>query len=206
VFVVFCLVAAAGCASRRAGVSIPQEAEIAVAGFTQPEQSWQYLSGYAPDRMRKVEPRTLEAVNRLLLQELEERGKAQYCKFACVSQCREVVLHETEEGDLTGLKYWTRVGRCVPADYLLVPQLLHWQERVGGEWGVKQPAKVVLDLFLIDVKNGAISGRYHFDREQESLSENLLNIGSFFKRGGKWVKATDLAEEGIAQGLEEVGL
>jgi hypothetical protein len=132
--------------------------------------------------------------------------RAHLCKFACVNQCREVVLHEARNRGLTGLQYWTRVGRCVPTDYLLVPQLLKWQDRVGGEWGVKQPAWVVLDLYLINVAKAEVAGRYHFDREQESLSENLLSIGSFLKRGGKWIEASELAEEGLTQGLQELGL
>jgi hypothetical protein len=95
---------------------------------------------------------------------------------------------------------------CLGVDYLLVPQLLYWQERDGSEVAVREPAAVVLDLFLVDVNAGTIAARYHFDEEQLSLTENMLEADKFVKRKGKWITATELAREGISRGVKELGL
>ena len=94
------------------------------------------------------------------------------------------------------------MGRCLPADYLLVPQVLRWKEFEGGG----NPASVVLDLYLIDVKNERLVSRFHFDETQKALTDNLLDIGKYMRRKGEWVNADVLAKEGIEAGLREMGL
>jgi hypothetical protein len=49
---------------------------------------------------------------------------------------------------------------------------------------------------------GATVGKvFVFDESQQALSQNVLGIGKFFKRGGKWVTSEDLSNEGIEAGL-----
>ena len=40
-----------------------------------------------------------------------------------------------------------------------------------------------------------------YDETQKSLSENLLDASKFFKGGGKWVTAENLAEMGLTEML-----
>jgi hypothetical protein len=40
------------------------------------------------------------------------------------------------------------------------------------------------------------------EEEQRALSENVLKLGKFLKRGGKWVRAEVLSQEGIEKGLD----
>jgi len=75
-----------------------------------------------------------------------------------------------------------------------------FEERKGGNFAVEKPAGVGFHMHLME---GNIVGRvFVFDEDQQALSENVLNIGKFFKRGGKWVTADQLAEEGIHAGLD----
>ena len=117
-----------------------------------------------------------------------------------------VVFEQISRGRESAFKYWTGVGACMGADYILVPQALAWQEREGGEYGSNVPAGVVLDLFLVEVKTRRIAARYHFDKTQQALTDNLLKAGEYFQRGGKWVTALELSREGINNGLMEMGL
>lgn len=75
-----------------------------------------------------------------------------------------------------------------------------FEERRGGNFAVEKPAGIGLHMHLME---GNVVGRvFVFDEDQQALSENVLNIGKFFKRGGKWVTADQLAEEGIRAGLD----
>jgi hypothetical protein len=65
---------------------------------------------------------------------------------------------------------------------------------------------VVFDLFLLDVRQQKLIYRYHCEKEQKSLTEDLFGLGRFFRRGGKWVTAEALAREGMEEGLEALGL
>lgn len=77
-----------------------------------------------------------------------------------------------------------------------------FEERKGGNFAVEKPAGVGFHMHLME---GNVVGRvFVFDEDQQALSENVLNIGKFLKRGGKWVTADQLAEEGINAGLDHL--
>ncbi|MDP3428618.1 MAG: hypothetical protein Q8S17_14755, partial [Humidesulfovibrio sp.] len=72
--------------------------------------------------------------------------------------------------------------------------------------GGGNPASVIIDLYLLDVKAERIVSRFHFDETQKALSDNLLDMGKFMRRKGEWVGADVLAKEGLEAGLREMGL
>ncbi len=41
-----------------------------------------------------------------------------------------------------------------------------------------------------------------FDEDQKALSQDILGIGKFFRRGAKWITVDKLAEEGINKGTD----
>lgn len=192
-------------------VAPPLELEggvLAVAGFGQPSQSWEYLSSYRPEHPPRLTPELLASLDETLQGLLaDEPGRITLGPDA-TRQCQEVALAraKAEGKGVSGLRYWLEVGRCVPADYLLVPQILEWREREGGEWGVNEPARVVLELTLLDVGNQRFAHRYHFEESQRSLSEDLLQARKFFRRGGKWLTTQELLRDGLREGLREMGL
>lgn len=204
--IVFWVGMSVGCGPRQTGGPDLEHTELAVADFVKPCDSWQLLAGCLPEDEEPLSPEVLQALNSLLEQELHAKEVTSYIGPSVVEQCREIVLFEAEDLGMSGLEYWSRIGRCVPADLLLIPQVFEWRERKGGEWGAEEPAKVVLDLYLLDVQNKELLDRFHYDQEQKSLTEDLLGFGRFIRRGGKWVSAETLAQEGIKQGLEELGL
>lgn len=181
---------------------------LAVAGFSQPSQNWEYLSSYRPQAQPGLAGETMAELDVMLHETLtEDPGRIIFGPDA-TRQCQELVLSRTraEGRGMSGLRYWLDVGQCVPADYLLVPQVLEWREREGGEWGVNQPAKVVFELTLLDVAHQRIAHRYHFEESQVSLSEDLLKAKTFFRRGGKWLTTRQLMQDGLREGLRELGL
>lgn len=78
--------------------------------------------------------------------------------------------------------------------------IYRFEERKGGNFAVEKPAGIGFHMHLME---GSVVGRvFVFDEDQQALSQNLFKIGKFFKRGGKWVTADQLAEEGIHAGFD----
>lgn len=184
----------------------PESSTLAVAGFTNPQNTWELLAGCLPEQCVLVEERVLSSLDLALVEVLHDED-VDFLSEARVHQCQELVTSESQTRPRgAALRYWLQVGNCVPADYLLVPQLIYYHERKGGDWGAEEPASVIMDFFLLDVRNEAILRRYRFEETQQPLSENLLDVGKFVSRGAKWVPAQELAREGIEQAIKEIGL
>lgn len=183
------------------------QGRLAVAGFTSPRFNWELLAGHLPDENRPVKQEVLYKLDQTVQETLARHEVGGYLPPSLTRQCQEIVVFEQiSRGRESAFKYWTGVGACMKADYILVPQALAWQERDGGEYGSNVPASVVLDLFLVEVKTKRIAARYHYDKTQQALTDNLLKANEYFQRGGKWVTAGELAREGLHLGFMEMGL
>ncbi len=201
------LLVLAGCGKPRPSATAPRpQGKLVIAAFTSPTSSMDLLAGYLPEEDKPVSPEVLSKLDAVIQNTLNEHGVMDYTPAAVTRQCQDVVVFK-EAGipRMSALNYWVNVGKCMTADYILVPQVLAWHEREGGEMGVKNAAAVSIDLFLINVKERTML-RGHFSETQESLSQNLFAAGKFFNRGGKWVSALQLAQEGIDEKLMEIGL
>lgn len=207
-FAAFCfiLLVMGGCGKSRTAAVPRPDGTLGVAGFTNPVYNWQMLAGYLEEEGNPVPDGTLETLDRLLIDTLHKHQVFDFVTPLAIEQCENVVVF-AEDGipKVSAIKYWLDVGKCAQVDFLLVPQITHWRERVGGEAGVVTPAAIALDFYLIDVKNEAIK-RARYEEEQVSLLENLFTARKFADRDGKWVTASRLASEGIEEKLMELGL
>jgi hypothetical protein len=52
------------------------------------------------------------------------------------------------------------------------------------------------------MENNVLKRVFIFDEDQQSLSENLFNMGKFFRRGARWLTVEDLSRDAINQGLD----
>lgn len=96
------------------------------------------------------------------------------------------------------------LGALVYADAVVFPKLLRYHQRVGEDLGVKSPASVAFVLDLWDVKRGDLVWSARFDETQRSLTENLLALGEYLHRGVKWLKAEELAQDGIDKAVQDL--
>jgi len=97
-----------------------------------------------------------------------------------------------------------RLGQLVYADAVISGRLLRFREREGEAMGVKSPASVAFVLELWDVKRGDSIWSAHFDETQKALSENLFALGQVTSRGVKWLKAEELALEGVKKAVTDL--
>lgn len=194
-----------GCEHRIPPMERP-EGTLAVAGFTNPRFDWQLLAGYVPEEGRAVDKEILAELDEAMLMILADHQVAGYVSPKGTRQCQEIVTFDQGGKKKPAMDYWIEVGRCTGADYLLVPQVLYWRERVGDAYTVESPASVVLDFYLIRIAEPRGVVRKHYDETQLSLSEDLGHAEKFFDRDGKWVTAQYLAVEGMDKMLLEIGL
>lgn len=95
-----------------------------------------------------------------------------------------------------------RAGRSVDADGVLLGRVYRFEERIGAKFSVQRPASVTFDLLLIRVVDGRILWTGRFEETQKSLSENLFNLGTFVRRGGRWISAQEMAQAGLEEMLK----
>ncbi len=108
--------------------------------------------------------------------------------------------------DLTLLpaKMLQEVGKALNADLVLVGYVYRWRKRKGNDYGVDQAASVAFDLHLVRSLDGAVVWSETFDKTQISLAENLLDLWTFIKSGGRWMTAEKLASLGLKQLLDKM--
>lgn len=91
------------------------------------------------------------------------------------------------------------LAREAGADYALTGFIYCWRDRSGSAWGTSSPAAISFCLHLIEVGSDRVMWRMRYEDEQRPLSDNLLEIGTFIRRGGKWVTSAEMAVEAAAE-------
>jgi len=97
-----------------------------------------------------------------------------------------------------------QLAKELNVDFVFVGFLFRFEERIGSRIGVEKPASVGFDIHLLRVKDGKRVWDGKFDETQQALSENLLKIGSFVRRGAAWLKAEELSSVGMDEMLKRL--
>ena len=177
---------------------------VAVAPFTQPTQTTELLSGFIPEDQKKISEETLAKLDALFHEKLKN-GKRSYV-FLSDSDISGDMARDAR-GRRNALVTWATRARAAGADMIVVPHIITMQERVGGKAGVISAASVNEDFYLIDARDPAtLVMRSHYAEEQKPLASDITKSGSFFRRGGSWLTAVELAAEGMDKAVEEFGL
>ncbi|RLA83665.1 MAG: hypothetical protein DRG31_05920 [Deltaproteobacteria bacterium] len=105
----------------------------------------------------------------------------------------------TLQGDpVEAARTWA-LGQRAPFAMLVI--LYRWIEREGSDFGVERPAEVAFELALIRTRPGRLLWVKLLKERQRSLSEDLLKLGRFLRKGPKWLKAEELAEALLEEAL-----
>jgi len=96
-----------------------------------------------------------------------------------------------------------RIGSALKCNAVLVTTLSRYQPRVGGDYGVEQPASVVFSMKLHDIRQDTVLWSTMFAETQQSLLSNLMSFGRAVQRGFKWVTAEEMVEQGIVDKIRE---
>jgi len=96
------------------------------------------------------------------------------------------------------------LGRKVAADGVIYGTVNRYRERVGFDFGAQSPAAVAFTLNFVDENTKQVVWIAKFAREQKALSQNILDLPNFVSRGARWVRAHDIAAEGINAALDNL--
>ena len=185
--------------------SLSHQYKIAVAPFTQPRDISQLIMGQLPQPQALAARDVLIAQDRQLRDVLYTTTKRSYDFLPRTRPLPDLKRFHTSERP-QALPLWVEYARKTSADILFIPQVLTWRDRQGSAAGVTEPAHVRLEFFLLNIKEGNIIGHSVYEVEQQGLTENLLNVGDFFKRQGKWVTDEELAREAMIKAVKDLNL
>jgi hypothetical protein len=148
--------------------------------------------GYSSGKIEKGAEKTVEEGFIDKLRDFKEMQIIPTDKVAAVYN--RVSAEELKKPLLAVLK---KVGAELQADVIAVGYIYRYTERVGYDFSAERPASVAFEIHLLNVKDGSTIWHGVFDKTQKSLMENVYQAPSFFKGGGKWLTASQLAKQGI---------
>lgn len=112
-------------------------------------------------------------------------------------------LKEGTEAQRSPLKLLAQTGRMLNADLVLQGYLYRFKQRVGKDYGAESAASVAFDIYLIDSRERKVVWSAFFDETQQALSDDLRLMGTFFRRGGRWITAEEMAQEAMQTMFKE---
>ncbi len=96
------------------------------------------------------------------------------------------------------------LGRQVSVDAVLYGTVERYKERVGIDYAAASPAAVTFTLHLLDVSSQQVVWTAKFAKSQKALSENIMNLGNFIHNSGRWVRAHEIAQEGVKEAVADL--
>ncbi len=105
--------------------------------------------------------------------------------------------------ELKPLRSSIQFGKTLNVDFIFVGFVFRFEERIGSHIGAEKPASVGFDVHLIRLRDEKTVWAGRFDETQKALSENLLKIGSFFRRKASWLTAEELSSVGMDEMLKK---
>jgi len=120
-------------------------------------------------------------------------------KLIPASQSQGVVsdLLSDDKKKLSEQDLLVETGRALDADAVLAGHIFRFRERIGTRYSVDLPASVAFGIHLIRVADGRLLWSGHFDETQQSLFENLFQLGTFLRRKARWITANEMAVSGL---------
>lgn len=96
------------------------------------------------------------------------------------------------------------LGHKVLADAVMYGEIENYKERIGSDYAAASPAAVAFTLYLLDIKSNQVIWSARFSKAQKALSENMFDVVAFVQNSGRWVRAHEIAAEGVDQAVEDL--
>ena len=149
-------------------------------------------TGYSSGKILKGSEKVVEEV---FVDKLHKLKEVELIPSDKAQSVYKRIASESLKGPL--LNIFKKVGRELGADVLAVGYVYRYTEREGYNYSAEHPASVFFEIHLIKTIDGSIIWRGFFDKTQKSLMEDVFQISSFFRGGGKWMTARQLTEQGM---------
>lgn len=142
-----------------------------------------------------------ERLDGVLRQELSRRQVLNWSAAALdpnALPAEAIIQHDTH------IKALCDIGVAGGGEVVLAGYLYTFEDRRGSDYGVESPASIAIELVMIQVNTGQLIWRKRYDEQQQPLSNNLMAIGRFLKRKGRWVSALEMARQAIDEMMPEL--
>ena len=110
---------------------------------------------------------------------------------------------ERSQFEIKPMRASIQLGRTLNMDFIFIGFVFRFEERIGSHIGAEKPASVGYDVHLVRLRDEKIVWTGKFDETQRPLSENVLKIGSFFRRKASWLTAEELSSVGMDEMLKK---
>ncbi len=97
-----------------------------------------------------------------------------------------------------------QLGHDVSADGVIYGTVERYKERVGMDYSAASPASVAFSLKFVDMKSRQVVWTAKFAKSQAALSQNLFDLANFVQRAGRWVRAHEIAQEGVKEAVADL--
>ena len=154
-------------------------------------------TGYSSGRILKGAEKIVEGI---FVEKLRELKEVQIIPPDKVQSVYKRISSESLKKPL--LEVLKKVGSELGADVLALGYIYRYSERVGYDYSSERPASVAFEIYMIKPSDGSTIWRGIFDKTQKSLMEDLFQISSFYKGGGKWLTAEELSKQGMNEIFE----
>lgn len=97
-----------------------------------------------------------------------------------------------------------RLGHDLSVDGVIYGMVDRYRERKGLKYAAAKPASVAFELKLVDMKTGHVIWTATFAKSQKALSRNIFNLANFVYHKARWVRANQIAMDGIKQAVNDL--
>jgi len=97
-----------------------------------------------------------------------------------------------------------QLGHAVSADGVIYGTVERYNERVGMDYSAASPAAVAFSLKFVALKDKQVVWTAKFAKSQAALSQNLFDVANFVQRSGRWVRAHEIALEGVKEAVADL--
>jgi len=144
----------------------------------------------------KADPEASRMLTEQVFKILKKNGKYNLLFLGMAEGVMTDLLAENTK-DVSERDLLVKAGRQVQAYAVMAGYLYRFKERIGKRYSVESPASVAFGFHLVRVSDGRVLWGGNYDVTQRALSENILQIGTFLKRKGKWVTVEEMTKEGL---------
>jgi hypothetical protein len=94
-----------------------------------------------------------------------------------------------------------KVGHALSANGVLYGMLERYREREGLDYAAASPASVAFTLKFVDMNTKQVVWTAKFAKAQKALAQNVFELANFVQHEGRWVRAHEIAQDGVAQAI-----
>jgi len=107
-----------------------------------------------------------------------------------------------ETAPVSDLQRAEQIGKILKTSTVLFGTVSTYMERDGTAYAISRPASVGITVQLIHAEDGHLLWQASYNETQKSLFADISAYRLFFRRGSRWLTASELSEDAVEQLME----